>query len=87
MPKSPIVETSPKPLAPPTHAAISVPAFWTMVMAAELMKTGTETLAKNLKFADEEIKIHEKQRPTVATPNIVRLDLRTMTLREYGPPQ
>jgi polyhydroxyalkanoate depolymerase len=83
MPNTAAAETSS--LSPP-HAPISVPAFWPMVMAAELMKTGTQTLAKNLKFVDEEIKIHEKQRPAVATPNVVRLDLRTMTLREYGRP-
>jgi len=85
MPKSPTVETSRLSLAP-ARAAISVPAFWPMVMAVELMKTGAEMLAKNLKFVDEEIKIHEKSRPTLATPNAVRLDLRTMTLRDYGRP-
>ena len=85
MPKSPIVETS-RTSIPRSRTAISVPAFWPMVMAEELMMAGTELLAKNLKFVDEEIKIHEKQRPTLATPNVVRLDLRTMTLREYGRP-
>ncbi len=83
MPHTLTAQTSPI-LLPPSRAAISVPAFWPMVMAAELMKTGTELLAKNLKFVDEEIKIHEEQRPTVATPNVARLDLRTMILREYG---
>ena len=83
MPNTPTAEKSPISL-PPSRAAISVPAFWPMAMAMELMKTGTEMLAKNLKFVDEEIKIHEEQRPTVATPNVARLDLRTMILREYG---
>ena len=41
-------------------------------------------LARNLKFVEEEIKIHEESRPTAANPNVVRLDLRTMRLREYG---
>jgi polyhydroxyalkanoate depolymerase len=71
----------PLPLLPPV---ISVPAFWPMVMAGTLAKGGTELLAKNLEFVDEEIKIHEEQRPEVATPNVVRLDLRTMVLRDYG---
>jgi poly(3-hydroxyalkanoate) synthetase len=64
----------------------SVPAFWPMAMAASLMEQGAELYAKNLKFAEEEIKIHDELRPTLATPNTVRLDLRTMLLRDYGKP-
>jgi polyhydroxyalkanoate depolymerase len=67
-------------------ALASVPAFWPMVMAANLMKEGTELYAKNLKFVEEEIKIHDDLRPKLATPNKVRLDLRTMVLRDYGTP-
>jgi len=63
---------------------LSVPAFWPMAMAASLMESGAELYAKNLKFVEEEIKIHEDLRPTLATPNTVRLDLRTMLLRDYG---
>ncbi len=62
----------------------SVPAFWPMAMAAQLMEGGTELYARNLKFVEEEIKIHDDLRPELATPNTVRLDLRTMKLREYG---
>ncbi len=62
----------------------SVPAFWPMAMAASLMEEGTELFAKNLEFVDEEIKIHDELRPVLATPNTVRLDLRTMKLRDYG---
>ncbi len=62
----------------------SVPAFWPMAMAASLMESGADLYAKNLKFAEEEIKIHDELRPALATPNTVRLDLRTMTLRDYG---
>jgi polyhydroxyalkanoate depolymerase len=43
-----------------------------------------ELYAKNLKFVEEEIKIHEELRPRLATPNRLRLDLRTMALRDYG---
>ena len=64
----------------------SVPAFWPMAMAASLAEQGAEIYAKNLKFAEEEIKIHDELRPTLATPNTVRLDLRTMLLRDYGKP-
>jgi hypothetical protein len=64
----------------------SVPAFWPIAMAASLMEQGAELYAKNLKFSEEEIKIHDELRPTLATPNTVRLDLRTMLLRDYGKP-
>ena len=43
-----------------------------------------EILARNLAFMGEEIKIYGALRPRLATPNVVRLDLRTMTLRDYG---
>jgi polyhydroxyalkanoate depolymerase len=64
----------------------SVPAFWPMAMAADLAEQGLELYARNLKFVDEEIKIHDELRPKLATPNEVRLDLRTMKLRDYGKP-
>lgn len=64
----------------------SVPAFWPMAMAASLVEEGAELYARNLKFVEEEIKIHDELRPNLATPNTVRLDLRTMKLRDYGKP-
>ena len=64
----------------------SVPAFWPMAMAAALWEQGAELVTKNLKFVEEDIKIHNDLRPMLATPNQVRLDLRTMVLREYGRP-
>ena len=57
-----------------------------MAMAAALVEEGIGLYAKNLRFVDEEIKIHEHRRPQLATKNRVRLDLRTMLLREYGEP-
>jgi poly(3-hydroxyalkanoate) synthetase len=65
---------------------MSVPAFWPMAMAAAMMEEGTELYAKNVKFAEEEIKIHDELRPKLATPNQIRIDLRTMVLRDYGKP-
>jgi len=65
---------------------LSVPAFWPMAMAMAMLEEGTELYAKNLKFVEEEIKIHDELRPALATPNQVRLDLRTMVLRDYGKP-
>ena len=64
----------------------SVPAFWPIAMAASLIEQGTQLYARNLKFVEEEIKIHDELRPTLATPNAIRLDLRTMLLRDYGTP-
>ena len=64
----------------------SVPAFWPMAMAMRLLEDSAELYVKNLKFVEEEIKIHDELRPVLATPNRARLDLRTMVLREYGTP-
>jgi hypothetical protein len=76
-----------KPTVKPTNLSLlSVPAFWPMAMATAMFEEGTELYAKNLKFVDEEIKIHDELRPALATPNQVRLDLRTMVLRDYGKP-
>jgi poly(3-hydroxyalkanoate) synthetase len=78
------------PMKPSTKAAapsfMSVPAFWPMAMAAQMLEEGAKLYAKNLKFVSEEIKIHDDLRPKLATPNKARLDLRTMVLREYGKP-
>ena len=60
----------------------SVPAFWPIAMAAALAEEGGELVARNLKFLGEEIKLSELK-PTLATPNRIRLDLRTMALRDY----
>ena len=65
-------------------STMGVPAFWPMAMATELAEQGAELYAKNLKFMEEEIKIHEELRPRLATPHRTRLDLRTMVLCEYG---
>ena len=65
---------------------LSVPAFWPMAMATAMLEGEVEVYAKNLKFVEEEIKIHDELRPVLATPNQVRLDLRTMVLRDYGKP-
>jgi len=53
---------------------MGVPAFWPMAMAAAMVEEGTELYAKNLKFVEEEIKVHDELRPTLATPNRLRLD-------------
>ena len=79
MPETPSVKSA-------DQSLLSVPAFWPMAMASAMLEEGTELYAKNLKFVEEEIKIHDELRPTLAMPNRVRLDLRTMVLRDYGKP-
>ncbi|MDX3967155.1 MAG: alpha/beta fold hydrolase [Bradyrhizobium sp.] len=74
------------PATPSEFSLASIPAFWPVAMASALAAKGAEIYAKNLKFVEEEIRIRSDLRPTLATPNRVRLDLRTMLLREYGTP-
>src|SRR5271156_5951835 len=74
MPMTPITAS---PESPP-------PAFWPVALAAALGQRGIELLARNLRFVAEEIKIHSELRPKLATPNVLRLDLRTRALRDYG---
>jgi poly(3-hydroxyalkanoate) synthetase len=64
---------------------IGVPAFWPMATAAAMIEQGLDLYARNLEFVAEEIKLRGL-RPALATPNRLRLDLRTMFLREYGKP-
>ncbi len=52
-----------------------------MAMAATMFEEGTELYARNLKFDEEEFKIHGELRPKLATANQVRLVLRTLVLR------
>ena len=83
MTNTPTAESPVSPLPfvpPPIPPELSVPLLWPMVLA----KVAPEVLERNLKFADEEIKIHAEAIPEVATANVVRLDLRTMVLRDYG---
>jgi polyhydroxyalkanoate depolymerase len=51
-----------------------------------MMENGLDLMSRNFRFLEEEIKIYNLLRPDLATPNTVRLDLRTMKLREYGKP-
>ncbi|WP_028231780.1 hypothetical protein [Paraburkholderia mimosarum] len=55
-------------------------------MAKALLDEESEFYVRNLKFVEEEIRIREELKPKLATPNEMRLDLRTMLLRDYGRP-
>ncbi len=76
---------TPRPFVKSSELSLtSVPAFWPMAMAAQLVEQGVDLYARNLRFIEEEIKIRDDLRPNLATENTVRLDLRTMVLRDYG---
>lgn len=62
----------------------AVPWFWPMTAAARFVQEGLERYTENMKFLAEEAKIHHQLRPDPATANTVRLDLRTMLLRDYS---
>lgn len=56
-----------------------------MALAAALAERGLDLYARNIDFVTEEVKLRGL-RPALATPNRLRLELRTMFLREYGEP-
>ena len=65
---------------------LNVPFFWPMAAAAQFAEKGMDLYAKNLRFLEEEVKIHDELRPALATANRVMLDLRTMLFRDYSAP-
>lgn len=77
--------TKPPRAKPADLPLIGVPAFWPMALATVMVEEGLDLYPRNLKFVEEEIKLRGL-RPSLATPNHLRLDLRTMFLREYGKP-
>ncbi|GLK42811.1 MULTISPECIES: alpha/beta fold hydrolase [Novosphingobium] len=62
----------------------SVPFFWPFAAALTLGEQAVETMQRNLDFAVEAGRIEHPPEPEWATANIVRLDLATMRLREFG---
>ena len=65
---------------------ITLPLFWPVAMVAGMEKAKADLALRNLEFIQEDIKIHGVLKPKLASPNVVRLDLRTMALRDYGRP-
>src|SRR3974377_477074 len=65
---------------------LALPLFWPVAMVAGMEKAKADLALKNLEFIQEEIKLHGGLKAKVASPNVVRLDLRTMVLRDYGRP-
>jgi poly(3-hydroxybutyrate) depolymerase len=58
--------------------------FWPIAAASALFGTELDRAADNLKFMAEEAKIAGIAKPQFATPSTVRLDLRTLVLRDYS---
>ena len=65
---------------------LPLPLFWPVAMVAGMEKAKADLALRNLEFVQEDLKIHGDLKPKLATPNVVRLDLRTMALRDYGRP-
>src|SRR5271166_3070118 len=65
---------------------LPLPLFWPVAMVAGMEKAKADLALRNLEFAQEELKLHGGLKAKVASPNVVRLDLRTMVLRDYGRP-
>ena len=79
MPETPAPANSMPPL-------ITLPLFWPVAMVAGMEKAKADLALRNLEFVQEDLKIHGELKAKMATPNVVRLDLRTMALRDYGRP-
>src|SRR5271166_297653 len=86
MPKTPAASDSAP--APPDLPLppLPLPLFWPVAMVAGMEKAKADLALRNLEFVQEEIKLHGALKAKVASPNVVRLDLRTMVLRDYGRP-
>jgi polyhydroxyalkanoate depolymerase len=70
--------------SPADSIPLPLPLFWPVAMVASLEKMKADLTLRNLEFVDEDVKLHVELKAKVATPNVVRLDLRTMVLRDYG---
>lgn len=77
------MKTSQSPSAP----NINVPLFWPALMAAEMTRQGLELVARNVRFLEEETRLHGGIKPRLATGHGTRLDLRTLRLCDYSAPR
>lgn len=69
----------------PEPGSSVLPMFWPIAAAGALFDAETGLAARNLKFMAEETKLTHIATPRFATPNVARLNLRTMVLRDYTP--
>ena len=82
MPETP----APTDSSPTPRSLLPLPLFWPVALVAGMEKMKADLALRNLEFVQEEIKLHGGLKAKVASPNVVRLDLRTMVLRDYGRP-
>ena len=75
--------SSPK---PPSHTQpnINVPLFWPALMAQDMARQGLELVARNVRFLEEESRLHGGIKPRLASAHEVRLKLRTLSLCDYS---
>ena len=66
---------------------MSVPAFWPMAMGAAMLEEGASSMPGTSSSSTKRSRFTTSLRPTLATPNQIRLNLRTMALRDYGTPK
>jgi hypothetical protein len=82
----PEVSTMILPAPSQTLATISVPLLFPMLAATQMAEQGLGALCQDRKFLAEQFKLYHGSRPTPATENAVRLDLRTVALRDHSCP-
>lgn len=73
-------------LASPGTAEHSVPFFWPLSAAIAAQEAAVETTSRYLHFLEAAEEIDHPPEPEWFTTNVVRLDLPTMRLREFGKP-
>lgn len=75
-------------MSPATNANakpdLAVPFLWPVNIAAQMAEQGLELVARNVKFVDEELRLHGGIKPALATAHSVRLKLRTLDLCDYS---
>lgn len=71
-----------RPLIEP--AELALPMFWPIAAASALFDAEMDAALHNLKFMAEEARIARPAKPAFATASTVRLDLRTLNLRDYS---
>ncbi len=65
----------------------SVPLFWPAMLASRMVDQGIELAAHNVRFLDEELRLHGGIKPRLASAHKVRLSLRTLDLCDYSMPR
>ncbi len=68
----------------PAKPNINVPLFWPALMAAEMAREGLDLAVRNVRFLEEEARLHGGIKPRLATAHTVALKLRTLSLCDYS---